>query len=56
MPPNKQELEKQAKRLRERTQAGMRDCINALLEAQGDEELAVDIILKKSVAKYAIPF
>ncbi len=39
--------------LRERTQAGMSDCKNALVEAQGDIDKAVEIILKKGLAKVA---
>ncbi len=41
------------KELRERTQAGMSDCKNALVEAVGDMEKAVEIILKKGLAKSA---
>jgi elongation factor Ts len=41
------------KELRERTQAGMADCKNALVEADGDPEKAVEIILKKGLAKSA---
>ena len=41
------------KELRERTQAGMADCKNALVEAGGDAEKAVEIILKKGLAKSA---
>jgi elongation factor Ts len=41
------------KELRERTQAGMSDCKNALQEASGDMEKAVEIILKKGLAKSA---
>ena len=41
------------KELRERTQAGMSDCKNALVEAEGDMEKAVEIILKKGLAKAA---
>jgi len=41
------------KELRERTQAGMADCKNALVEAQGDMEKAVEIILKKGIVKAA---
>jgi elongation factor Ts len=41
------------KELRERTQAGMADCKNALVEAEGDIEKAVEIILKKGLAKSA---
>src|SRR6185369_11851382 len=41
------------KELRERTQAGMSDCKGALEEAAGDMEKAVEIILKKGLAKSA---
>ena len=41
------------KELRERTQAGMSDCKNALVESAGDMEKAVEIILKKGLAKSA---
>src|SRR5512134_544385 len=41
------------KELRERTQAGMSDCKGALEEASGDMEKAVEIILKKGLAKSA---
>jgi elongation factor Ts len=41
------------KALRDRTQAGMADCKGALVEAGGDEEKAVEIILKKGLAKSA---
>lgn len=41
------------KELRERTQAGMSDCKSALTEAEGDMEKAVQIILKKGLAKSA---
>ncbi len=41
------------KELRDRTQAGMSDCKNALVEAGGDMEKAVEIILKKGLAKNA---
>src|SRR3954454_10911666 len=41
------------KELRERTQAGMADCKNALVEAAGDMEKAVEVILKKGLAKSA---
>jgi elongation factor Ts len=41
------------KELRERTQAGMSDCKNALVEATGDMEKAVEIILKKGIVKAA---
>jgi len=39
--------------LRERTAAGMTDCKNALVEAEGDIDKAVEIILKKGKAKSA---
>lgn len=39
------------KELRERTQAGMSDCKSALTEAEGDMDKAVEIILKKGLAK-----
>ncbi len=41
------------KELRERTQAGMADCKNALVEADGDMDKAVEIILKKGIVKAA---
>jgi elongation factor Ts len=41
------------KELRERTQAGMSDCKAALQESEGDMEKAVEIILKKGLAKSA---
>jgi elongation factor Ts len=41
----------QVKALRERTGAGMMDCKKALEEAGGDEEKAVEVILKKGLAK-----
>jgi len=41
------------KSLRDRTQAGMGDCKSALVEAGGDEEKAVEVILKKGLAKTA---
>lgn len=41
------------KELRERTQAGLNDCRSALIEAQGDMDKAVEIILKKGLAKSA---
>lgn len=43
----------QVKELRERTQAGLNDCRGALVEAEGDMEAAVAIILKKGLAKSA---
>lgn len=44
---------KQVKELRDRTQAGLNDCRSALMEAEGDMEKAVEIILKKGLAKSA---
>jgi elongation factor Ts len=41
------------KELRERTSAGMSDCKNALVEADGDLEKAVEVILKKGIVKAA---
>jgi elongation factor Ts len=41
------------KELRERTQAGMADCKNALVEAAGHMEKAVEVILKKGLVKAA---
>jgi elongation factor Ts len=38
------------KSLREKTQAGMVDCKNALVEANGDEAAAVEILRKKGMA------
>lgn len=43
----------QIKLLRERTGAGIVDCKNALAEANGDMEMAVDILRKKGIAKAA---
>ncbi len=43
----------QVKELRDRTQAGLNDCRGALIEASGDMDKAVDIILKKGLAKSA---
>lgn len=43
----------QVKELRERTQAGLNDCKSALSEAEGDMDKAVEIILKKGLAKSA---
>jgi elongation factor Ts len=43
----------QVKELRERTQAGLNDCRSALIESSGDMDKAVDIILKKGLAKSA---
>jgi elongation factor Ts len=44
---------KLVKELRERTSAGMSDCKSALEESAGDMEKAVEIILKKGLAKSA---
>lgn len=41
------------KELRERTGVGMSDCKNALIEANGDMEAAIDILRKKGLAKAA---
>jgi elongation factor Ts len=41
------------KELRDRTQAGLNDCKSALAEAEGDMEKAVEVILKKGLAKSA---
>jgi elongation factor Ts len=41
------------KELRERTQAGMSDCKSALVEAGADMDKAIEIILKKGLAKSA---
>lgn len=38
------------KSLREKTQAGMVDCKNALVEAGGDEAVAIEILRKKGMA------
>ena len=43
----------QVKELRDRTQAGLNDCRSAMVEAAGDMEKAVEIILKKGLAKSA---
>lgn len=43
----------QVKELRDRTQAGLNDCRSALAEAEGDMDKAVEIILKKGLAKSA---
>lgn len=43
----------QVKALRDRTGAGMNDCRMALIEAEGNEEQAVEIIQKKGLAKAA---
>lgn len=41
------------KELRERTSAGMSDCKNALTEAEGDVEKAIELIVKKGIVKGA---
>ncbi len=41
------------KELRDRTSAGMSDCKNALVEAEGDLDKAVEVILKKGIVKAA---
>jgi elongation factor Ts len=41
------------KELRERTQAGMSDCKSALVEAGGDMDKAVEVLLKKGTVKAA---
>lgn len=41
------------KELRDRTQAGMADCKNALVESDGDMDKAVELILKKGIVKAA---
>lgn len=41
------------KELRERTGVGMSDCKNALVEANGDLEIAIDLLRKKGLAKAA---
>ena len=41
------------KELRDRTSAGMSDCKNALVEADGDLDKAVEVILKKGIVKAA---
>lgn len=41
------------KELRERTGVGMSDCKNALVEANGDMDAAIDILRKKGLAKAA---
>lgn len=43
----------QVKSLRDRTGAGMNDCRQALIEAEGSEDKAVEIIQKKGLAKAA---
>ena len=41
------------KELRERTGVGMSDCKNALVEANGDMEAAIELLRKKGLAKAA---
>jgi elongation factor Ts len=41
---------KMVKDLRAKTQAGMMDCKKALVEANGDEEKAIEILRKKGLA------
>jgi len=41
------------KELRERTGVGMSDCKNALVEANGDMDAAIDVLRKKGMAKAA---
>jgi len=41
------------KELRDRTQAGLNDCRSALIDSEGDMDKAVEIILKKGLAKSA---
>ncbi len=41
------------KELRERTGVGMSDCKNALVEANGDMEAAIDLLRKKGLSKAA---
>jgi elongation factor Ts len=41
------------KELRERTGVGMSDCKNALVEANGDMDIAIDLLRKKGLAKAA---
>jgi elongation factor Ts len=43
----------QVKELRDRTSAGLNDCRSAIIEAAGDMEKAVEVILKKGLAKSA---
>ena len=38
------------KQLREKTGAGMMECKNALVEAEGSEERAIDILRKRGLA------
>ena len=41
------------KTLRDKTNAGMADCKKALVEAEGNEEKAVDLLRKKGLAQAA---
>jgi elongation factor Ts len=43
----------QVKELRDRTGVGMGDCKNALVEANGDMEMAIEILRKKGLSKAA---
>ena len=43
----------QIKNLQNRTGAGIMDCKKALIEADGDEEKAIDILREKGSAKAA---
>jgi elongation factor Ts len=43
----------QVKELRDRTGVGMGDCKNALVEANGDMEQAIEILRKKGLSKAA---
>lgn len=43
----------QVKELRERTGVGMSDCKNALVESNGDMEMAIELLRKKGLAKAA---
>lgn len=42
---------KQVKELRDKTSAGMMDAKKALVEADGDQQKAIDILREKGVAK-----
>ena len=44
---------KQVKELRDRTAAGMMDCKNALVESDGDIELAIENMRKSGAIKAA---
>jgi len=43
------------KQLREKTGAGMMECKNALVEAQGNEEKAVDLLRERGLASAKKP-